>query len=191
VLCEGITDQAVLEVVLDHLEPHWRALQIVIEPAQGDSLPKRFDASQSERPVVIADADKRYDKAAKPWKMMWEACCYGWFLDPDLERLDFTLFAEALSEHWGCDVSPEALREISTKSKTGFDFETRTLKHYDRERDGFKTREFGTRLGRTFVQHGMIPAPLKEVSVVLLQLANGRRLACRRDAATPFHHCPT
>ncbi len=189
VLCEGVTDQAVLEVVLDHLEPHWRALQIVVEPAQGDSLPTRFLASQSERPVVIADADKRYDKAKKRWRLMWEMCCHGWFLDPDLERLDFTLFAEALGEHWGCSVTTEAVCEISAKSKTGNEFETRTSKHY-KHQEGFKTRQFGTRLGLTFVQRG-IPAPLKEVSVSILQLANGRRLACRRDAATPFHHCPT
>lgn len=186
IICEGVTDQAVLRVLLDYLEPLWHQLDIKIIPAEGDGIPATYKTLQSERPIVMADADKRYGLGGKPWNRMWETCCYSFVLEPDLERISYDALAAALCDLWRLPVTKEELRELSETSRTGKEFEERTSRHY--AQTSFKSVALGMSLGQKLVEMG-IPATLREAVLHALQLANGRRLPCRTDPATPFHHC--
>jgi hypothetical protein len=185
-ICEGITDQAVLETILDHMDSCWRELGIKIIPAEGDTAPARYAALESDRPIVLADHDKSYDLAGKRWKRMWEKCCYSFILKPDLERIDWVAFANALSDYWRIQVTSDELRVIGSQATTGKDFQTKLLARF--QRPSFKSALFGRTLGHKLVAGG-VPSILSQVAACALQLANGRRVSCRIAQGTPFHHC--
>lgn len=187
-LCEGDSDQAVFEMVLDNQLKYWRQLQITIVSCQGDSLPARFEGRKKERPVVVADCDKQYrmENRNKKWNRVWEHCCYGFLLEPDLERVDIKALSSALTDFWGCEVTPEELRKIDMASTSGNEFRKAILQRFGQAT--FKTRAFGLALGKRFVEWG-IPRKIDIVCKYVLQLANGRQLPCHIEESTQFHHC--
>lgn len=183
VLCEGVTDHAALEVILDATDPTWRELDITILPCDGDHLPSIFRGHRFERPVVVADGDKRRDKG---WLPVWRECCYSFILDPDLERLDFDALAQSLTQHWNVPVRTDVIRELSDRSTHGKQFERALCAKYGKPH--FKSRTFGLFLGEQLVQCG-VPDPIKELCYRVIQLANGLSLRCCVLPSVSSHRC--
>ena len=168
-LCEGETDQAILELVLDDLDPAWSAY-LRIESCGGD-IPSFVRTRSPENCVVLADADMAPGpQAAKRWVNMWSRVRWGQIIDPDIERADCAAYAAALEHLWRQSVSLSEIAEMGRVSVTGAEFEARIKKRY--RPLPVKGFEVGRHLGEQFLIRG-VPEPLVQVTHAALLLSRG------------------
>jgi hypothetical protein len=181
-LCEGDTDQAVLEAMLDEYAPSWRFGTLIVQSCEGD-IPGYVRTLDPSVCVVVADADMAPGKRTNErWERMWRQVRWGQVVEPDLERVDLRAYAGALSEVWGEEVDEGQLSVLASQARSGAEFE-KLMKARFRLRP-CKGTQVGFALARQYLATE-IPAAISRVLTAATLLSRGFRPAFLSPSLIP------